>query len=793
MLVFGNGFKLTTKGKQMVSSGASYSFSKIVLGAGTYTSAEDATTRTALKSQKQSFDVSNTSVDGTTVTIAGVITNASLAEGYTITEAGVIAKDSTGAEHLFLIGVATLSDPMPAHNDNIPDVICDMKIKYTTSNTSKVSLSVPETAFARALDLKDVKSQLAQTANDIVTNYAKKNEVTNIMTPKGNLTYASLPTTGNTIGWYYYCPDGDGINGSGNYAWNGTNWYFAGNGDAGYSRIKQDLTEGNVGNKSLIRVKTNWYKIEDTNIIGEENGYPLIIGYYYSPSAGFIARSGYSCHYMVEIEPSTTYYVACTSLVLFNSNKEKTSNYDLNLAGGSFTSGVNDKYVCINYNGIPTAPQGYYLSKKNGTQVRKIFDNDLSIVDKNFNEYEMNYGKLLKKNKMKCKMIEDYLSIEYFNKNITKTNVEVHKWYDKKFSSESVRCIATNNGTCKITKTLDRPIKLAEFESITTVIYVPYETLNTESETGAYVKIALNGAINTESFFNGRVHFGWNVLKLDKDEFKNLSSDITSISYTINPRNNVQTGATFGTVVFDSIIFNMRMKPTILISFDQIWQESIDNTAYERMYNRNIPFTMYTIYDGLNSNQKAMIEKYKNFAEFSLYATIEGKNGVLWDDITYPNVDSKLNYLNQGLNAGETIIKKPFKTYALSQTLISPMGYTALCRTNLQLARTISDSIPIGYFDNTNRLFTSTSIDQKTSEFANAIIDRAIKYGSIASLFLHGVRNDSNDSTSISGKGMNLTEFTKMLNYIQQLQNAGTVQVMTYEQFVNACIGNYIV
>lgn len=193
MLVFGNGFKLTTKGKQMVSSGASYSFSKIVLGAGTYTSAEDATTRTALKAQKQSFDVSDTAIDGSIVTIAGVITNASLAVGYTITEAGVIAKDSTGAEHLFLIGVATLSDPMPAHSDNIPDVICDMKIKYTTSNTSKVSLSVPETAYARAVDLKAVNSQLAQIDNQKATKEEIKRERARI----DNLIVNSGATEGN--------------------------------------------------------------------------------------------------------------------------------------------------------------------------------------------------------------------------------------------------------------------------------------------------------------------------------------------------------------------------------------------------------------------------------------------------------------------------------------------------------------------------------------------------------------------------------------------------------------------
>ena len=70
---------------------------------------------------------------------------------------------------------------------------------------------------------------------------ANKDEVTNVITPKGTLAYASLPTSGNQVGWYYYCPDGDGVHGAGNYVWNGTSWFFGGTGDDGYNLLKKDL------------------------------------------------------------------------------------------------------------------------------------------------------------------------------------------------------------------------------------------------------------------------------------------------------------------------------------------------------------------------------------------------------------------------------------------------------------------------------------------------------------------------------------------------------------------------
>ena len=86
-------------------------------------------------------------------------------------------------------------------------------------------------------------AQLAQKAN--------KDEVTNVMTPKGTLAYASLPTSGNQVGWYYYCPDGDGVHGAGNYVWNGTSWFFGGTGDEGYNLLQQDI-KNTVGDYNTL-------------------------------------------------------------------------------------------------------------------------------------------------------------------------------------------------------------------------------------------------------------------------------------------------------------------------------------------------------------------------------------------------------------------------------------------------------------------------------------------------------------------------------------------------------------
>lgn len=102
---------------------------------------------------------------------------------------------------------------------------------------------------------KAEKTEVTKTINELKDSndliYAKKSEVTNCITPKGNSIYAELPKSNNNVGDYYYCNDGDGSNGAGNYVWNGTTWYFGGTGDEGYSILKEELHDFATSRKKL--------------------------------------------------------------------------------------------------------------------------------------------------------------------------------------------------------------------------------------------------------------------------------------------------------------------------------------------------------------------------------------------------------------------------------------------------------------------------------------------------------------------------------------------------------------
>lgn len=125
---------------------------------------------------------------------------------------------------------------------------------------------------AEVIEARKGKGSLGEKIGEIDSQLAEKAtkaEVTNVMTPKGTLAYASLPTTGNSVGWYYYCLDGDGTHGAGNYVWNGTSWYFGGTGDEGYNLLKSDLDDFEAKtNSNFITFRSSNYFDKERATVG---------------------------------------------------------------------------------------------------------------------------------------------------------------------------------------------------------------------------------------------------------------------------------------------------------------------------------------------------------------------------------------------------------------------------------------------------------------------------------------------------------------------------------------------
>ena len=149
---------LTTKGIALLAKAqaniCAIQFTRAVTGNGSYSSGEDLTGRTALKSQKQTFNLNTVTVkNNTNVFVKFIVTNYKssidyLTQGYYVTEIGLYAMDPDEGEILYAIATAVTDqwDYMPSYNNLIPaKITIDMLAEVVNADT--VTIEAPNEMY----------------------------------------------------------------------------------------------------------------------------------------------------------------------------------------------------------------------------------------------------------------------------------------------------------------------------------------------------------------------------------------------------------------------------------------------------------------------------------------------------------------------------------------------------------------------------------------------------------------------------------------------------------------------
>ena len=179
MLIWNPG-KLTKDGKALLAKAqagkCAIQITKAQSGSGSYTSSEDISQRTALKTVKQTFPISNKVINTDSALVLKItMENSTLTAGYDITEFGVFASDPDKGEILYSIATASTSDYMPAYNGVVPSVI-NMSYYLEVANASTVTI---ESAGALALqsDLEALADRVTIIEQAAVKKYGARKKV----------------------------------------------------------------------------------------------------------------------------------------------------------------------------------------------------------------------------------------------------------------------------------------------------------------------------------------------------------------------------------------------------------------------------------------------------------------------------------------------------------------------------------------------------------------------------------------------------------------------------------------
>lgn len=175
-----NPSKLTANGKALLAKAqagkCAIQITKAQAGSGSYSSSEDISTRTALKTVKQTFPISNKVINSDSALVLKItMENTELAAGYEITEFGIFASDPDKGEILYSIATAETSDYMPAYNGVVPSVI-NMSYYLEVANAANVTINSAG-ALALQSDLEALEARVTAIESDALRPYGARRKV----------------------------------------------------------------------------------------------------------------------------------------------------------------------------------------------------------------------------------------------------------------------------------------------------------------------------------------------------------------------------------------------------------------------------------------------------------------------------------------------------------------------------------------------------------------------------------------------------------------------------------------
>lgn len=414
----------------------------------------------------------------------------------------------------------------------------------------------------------------------------------------------------------------------------------------------------------------------------------------------------------------------------------------------------------------------------------KTVDNTLSWMAKNLMTEVDDIGNVVKQ---KCKLIEDAGNVFTVDTLIiTGTNIKVKNDNSTVFSKTARRITALEDGAT---------VKFAfggityEFDTVTIVFYFPYNSYSGSSPTSLELRIYANGTSHTPVLSTSNCCWGWNYLKLPRSKLGlGNTTTLTSMDMVFKKTEGT-TETEFGEIIVDSIILDMKMKPTFILDFDQIWEKSIDNGAYEYCRTKNIPYTIHTWkYDNLNSAKVSeMNTAMLNGCEFSYY-------GGYTSELAMKNATSYSEAIAECELMENDIIPfthRRFTTYGCGGHIMNQYLRESIEASGVKAIRGRWIQNPIGYFSNRSTwLPYSIEISYGNSTVAQIKeqIDEAIENGSCVVAFTHGVCNDDETVLGVSSSAIKLADFKEVIDYLANLRNQNKIQVCTMEQFVDQCL-----
>lgn len=341
---------------------------------------------------------------------------------------------------------------------------------------------------------------------------------------------------------------------------------------------------------------------------------------------------------------------------------------------------------------------------------------------------------------------------------------------------------ATTNPTIKqaITGTLDN------VESVTLCFYMDKTVFSNFTDTdGLRVHISSDDpSVTVTNYYTYTINKaemvqGWNFVKHPLSEFIRYGNpnvrSIKSISVEIGRNDNLN-----GQVLYlNCAIFNQKMKPTVIMTFDGTYDDSI-SYLYPYMVARNIPASL------LLSSARTLTA-----AAFDYIIGLRVAHG--WDIGMYgcnPNRELLIeddNYRNQYIALRnskiwiqDNMVENPI-SYSAPYGNLRPITVPLLKDMGFKIARTEGSGYISNFSDKDFAISVKLISNLTTSDQLKSDIDYAINNNMALCLYTRDVTEYGSEADSTQ------LMFESVVNYIMEKRNNGELQCVTMSDFYHMC------
>lgn len=357
-------------------------------------------------------------------------------------------------------------------------------------------------------------------------------------------------------------------------------------------------------------------------------------------------------------------------------------------------------------------------------------------------------------------------------------NIESGDVYIRGNGLKSPQTLAVNKNT-KIV--INENITLSQGDNVCFYVYINKDEISQVATS----KITLTNGIDVlETTFNKWVGLsnGWTCIKIDASEltketfFTSIILDIKFYKQEVS------------TIFFDSVYKNIRLKPCIMLNFDNCRRDNLYEKVYPLLSEYGFKGT-FALSKKMLDNDNSIISKtqlqelIENGWDYAIYGGIGTRPSSITDYSLYSDWRAYIKALVDSIIADGFSIPTAYfcPNNASSSQLIAVQKELGIKMNRCSNGAKITDFYTDSFETNTIQI---RDIENSSLETVKSEIDKCIREGNVLSIFTHQIVTD------VDLNGLNVSEATyrSMLDYIKSKVDEGLVKVITYKEFIDGMI-----